>query len=75
MREAVRGLSGWRRDLGAPRVCPDLWHWAVSDASARARLGPNYGWCQDEKGYWRALGPESGSGGSLGIPRAMQLGI
>ena len=39
--EAVGGLSGPRGGSGAPRVCPDLWHWVVSDASARARLGPD----------------------------------
>ena len=40
-REAVGGLSGRRGGLGACRVCPDLRHWAVSNASARARLGPD----------------------------------
>ena len=41
MREVVGGLSGPRGGSGAPRVCPELWNWAVSDASARTRLGPH----------------------------------
>ena len=40
----------------------------------RARLGPNYGWCQDERGCWGALVPKRGFGGSQGMPRAVQLG-
>ena len=39
--EAIGGLSGLRGGSRAPRICLDLWHWAVSDASARARLGPH----------------------------------
>ena len=40
-RKAIGGLSGPRGSSEALRVCPALWHWAVSDASARARLEPD----------------------------------
>ena len=72
-REVVGGLSGPRGGSGAPRVCPELWNWVVSDASARVRLGPHWVQCQDERGFRGALGPEKGFGGSLGMPRAVDL--
>ena len=73
-REASRGLSGPRGGLGALRVCPELWNWVVSDASARARLRPHWVQCQDKRGFRGALGPERGFRGSQGMPRAMDLG-
>ena len=54
-REASRGLSGPRGDLGVPWVCLELWILAVSDVSARARLGPHWIHCQDERGFTEAL--------------------
>ena len=41
-REGSGGLSGPRGGSEAPKVCPKLWIWAISHASARARLGPHW---------------------------------
>ena len=73
-REASGGLSGPGGESEAPRVCLELWNWAVSDASARARLGPHWVQCQDERGLRGAFRPKRGFRGSEGMPRAVELG-
>ena len=73
-REALGRLLGPRGGSGAPWVCPKLWNWAINHASARARQGPHWVQCQDERGFRGALRPERGFGGSKDMPRVVELG-